>query len=97
LAQRDGYQIVGTRNAKDYAWRGAPGERRAWSSAYADAKAPDNWNDNKNYMRDVARGGQVYDQARMSQDADAEDARIQRRKATRTPTKRTPPRAAGRK
>lgn len=97
MSQRDGYAIDG-RNLGAYYWEGRPGERRAASSAYADAKAPDAYYDNKNYMRDVSRGGQLYDQKRMSQDADAEDARIQRRQTpTRTPVKRTPPRTAGRK
>jgi hypothetical protein len=96
MAQRDGYQINGKDDAKDYAFRGAPGERRAYSSAYADAHAPDAYYDNKDYMRDVARGGSNYDQARMSQDADAEDEWIQRRRPTRV-VKRTPPKSARRK
>ena len=98
MSQRDGYAIEG-RNLGSYYWEGKPGERRAASSAYADAKAPDNYYDNKNYMRDVARGGQLYDQQRMRQDADAEDDyRTQRRQTpTRTPAKRTPPRTTGRK
>lgn len=96
MAQRDGYQINGKYDAKDYAFRGAPGERRAYSSAYADAKAPDAYYDNKDYMRDVSRGGANYDQARMSQDADAETARVQRRQPNRV-AKRTPPKAAAKR
>jgi hypothetical protein len=95
MAQRDGYQIDG-RDLGNYYWTGAKGERRAASSAYADAKAPDNYYDNKNYMRDVGRGGELYDQQRMRQDADAEDERIQRRQPTRV-VKRTPPKSARRK
>lgn len=96
MSQKDGYQIDG-RSLGSYYWEGKPGERRAASSAYADAKAPDNYYDNKNYMRDVARGGQLYDQQRMRQDADAETARIQPRRPTRTPAKRTAPKAAAKR
>lgn len=96
MAQRDGYQIDG-RSLGNYYWTGAKGERRAASSAYADStRDEDRYGpNNPNYMRDVARGGQIYDQARMRQDAEAqEDAyRTQRRKPQRQ-AKRTPPKSA---
>ena len=101
MAQADGYQIDARRGLRDYYWTGAKGERRAASSAYADAKAPDGWDDSKNYMRDVGRGGLAYDQARMAQDADNETERVQRRQpATRKPVrvvKRTPPKTAAKR
>lgn len=49
-----------------------------------------------NYMRDLGREGVQRQQEAMSQAADDEDARVQRRQPTRV-VKRTPPRAAGRK
>ena len=97
MAQRDGYQIDGSRDAKEYYWGDSDGRaRRAYSSAYADARTPTLGSDS-DYMRNVARGGANFDQGRMSQAADDEDSRVYRRQTARTSTKRTPPKTAARR
>lgn len=97
MAQRDGFMIDGKKDAREYYWAGSgSGARRAYSSAYADARTPDTGSD-ADYMRNVSRGGQNYDQGRMAQTADDETARIYNRRPTRAPIKRTPPKAAARR
>ena len=69
MGQSDGYQIDGRRDAKEYYWTGAKGEKRAYGKAYADAHSKTD----SDYMKNVAKGGSNYTQARMKDDADWED------------------------
>lgn len=70
MADDDGYQIDGSKDAREYYWTGAPKERRAYSRAYANAKLGDRYYDDKNYLKNVAAGGRNYDAARAGDDAD---------------------------
>jgi hypothetical protein len=69
MGQSDGYMIDGSKDAKEYAWTGAKGEKRAYGKAYADAR------DDKDYMKNVGKGGINYQQARMKDDADWESSK----------------------
>jgi len=56
------------------------------------------WYSRDAYMSEVGKEGVKRQQEAMRDQADDEDARVQRRQTpTRTPAKRTPPRTAGRK
>ena len=71
MGQSDGYQIDGRKDAKEYYWTGAKGEKRAYGKAYADAHSKTD----SDYMKNVAKGGSNYTQARMKDDADWEDVK----------------------
>lgn len=73
MAQDEHYEIDGRKDAKEYYWTGAKGERRAYGKAYADARSKDD----SDYMKNVAKGGENYIQARMKDDADWEDVKQQ--------------------
>jgi hypothetical protein len=80
MGQEDHYEIDGSKDAKEYYWTGAKGEKRAYGKAYADAHSNKGWNDQKGYMENVGKGGIKYTQARMSEDADWEDVKHQSKK-----------------
>ncbi len=74
MGQDGGYDIDGGKDASEYYWTGAKGERPAYSKAYADSRS-----DGK-YMENVGKGGLNYDSARMKDEGDAAASKYERQK-----------------